>query len=85
MVKDYYTRQLSNLWNKPLLGCVPYMEQISLPTISGFAELLHGKFIAGEENRFVRTPSSLCCLPLRLLYCLLQPRFAHHLKAVGCC
>jgi len=51
MVKDYYTRQLESLWNKPLLGCVPYMEAISLPTMSGFAELLHGRFVAGEANR----------------------------------
>jgi hypothetical protein len=51
MVKDYYARQLQSLWNKPLLGCVPYMEAISLPTMSGFAELLHGNFVAGEANR----------------------------------
>jgi len=51
MVRDYYTRQLDKLWNKPLLGCVPYVDAISRPTISGFAQLLQSDFIAGEENR----------------------------------
>lgn len=51
MVKDYYSRQLMNLWGVPLLGCIPYTDNISRPSLNGFAEVIGGKFIAGEEAR----------------------------------
>lgn len=43
MVKDYYSRQLMNLWGIPLLGCIPYTDSISRPSINGFAEVVGGK------------------------------------------
>eukprot|EP00291_Cryptomonas_curvata_P004422 CAMPEP_0172182778 /NCGR_PEP_ID=MMETSP1050-20130122/18591_1 /TAXON_ID=233186 /ORGANISM="Cryptomonas curvata, Strain CCAP979/52" /LENGTH=405 /DNA_ID=CAMNT_0012856267 /DNA_START=63 /DNA_END=1277 /DNA_ORIENTATION=- len=51
MVKDYYSRQLMNLWGTPLLGCIPYGDHISRPSINGFAEVIGGRFIAGEAAR----------------------------------
>ena len=52
MVKDYYSRVLRDLWDTPLLGCIPYQPAIEKPSISGYAKLLGAQFIAGEANRF---------------------------------
>eukprot|EP00960_Hanusia_phi_P070275 767272-Hanusia_phi.AAC.7 len=51
MVKDYYGRVLSSLWDTPLLGCIPYYEAISKPSMIGFAQLLNSNLVAGEESR----------------------------------
>uniref|UniRef100_A0A7S0U9F1 DRTGG domain-containing protein n=3 Tax=Hemiselmis andersenii TaxID=464988 RepID=A0A7S0U9F1_HEMAN len=52
MVKDYYGRQLQALWGTPLLGCVPYQDGISRPSLNGFKNLLSGEFVAGEDHAF---------------------------------
>jgi phosphate acetyltransferase len=52
MVKDYYGRVLGDLWETPLLGCIPYQPAIEKPSMSGFAKLLNSHFIAGESERF---------------------------------
>ncbi|EKX53454.1 hypothetical protein GUITHDRAFT_64386 [Guillardia theta CCMP2712] len=51
MVKDYYGRVLSSLWDTPLLGCIPYYEAISKPSMIGFAQLLNSNLVAGEESK----------------------------------
>mmetsp|Transcript_14977 Transcript_14977/g.21830 ORF Transcript_14977/g.21830 Transcript_14977/m.21830 type:complete len:442 (+) Transcript_14977:63-1388(+) len=52
MVKDYYGRVLADLWETPLLGCIPYQPAIEKPSMSGYAQLLNSPFIAGESDRF---------------------------------
>jgi len=52
MVKDYYKRVLEDLWETPMLGCIPYQPSIEKPSMSGYAKLLDSNFVAGESQKF---------------------------------
>lgn len=89
MVKDYYGRVLSDLWDTPLLGCIPYQPAIEKPSMSGFAKLLNSQFIAGESERF-RTFESIRLVLSALdesvsVLCLLFAAAAEQYRSVWLC
>lgn len=48
MIKKYFPKALSG-WNIPLIGCVPYNEFLSLPTLKDFEVLFDADLIAGDK------------------------------------
>ncbi len=50
MILHYFPKSLKK-WNIPLIGCVPYSELLSQPTIQDFANLFKAKLFSGENHR----------------------------------
>jgi phosphate acetyltransferase len=51
MILDYFPKSLKK-WGIPLIGCVPYNELLSQPTIQDFANLFSAQLFSGEQHRF---------------------------------
>ena len=51
MIIKYMTKALKR-WNIPLLGCIPYDEFLSNPTLSDYANLFKVKIISGSSLRY---------------------------------
>lgn len=51
MILEYFPKSLKK-WNIPLIGCVPYNELLSQPTIQDFANLFNARLFSGERHRF---------------------------------
>ena len=51
MVKKYFTKALDK-YGIPLLGCVPYNEFLSNPTIRDFEALFNTSLITGDEHHY---------------------------------
>ena len=51
MITDYFSRILRN-WNVPLIGCVPFNEFLSSPTIRDFEALFKTNLISGEKHHY---------------------------------
>lgn len=48
----HYMKKALNSWNIPLIGCIPYNEFLSTPSMEDFEELFNTKLLSGEEHRF---------------------------------
>lgn len=48
MILDYFPKALAR-WNIPLIGCIPYNEFLSTPTMRDFALLFKTDFLSGEK------------------------------------
>lgn len=55
MIEDYFPKALKHL-QIPLIGCVPYNEFLSLPTLKDFENLLKTKLIAGQKHQNCHFP-----------------------------
>lgn len=53
MIQDYFPKTLKK-WNIPLLGCVPYSELLSNPTLQDFETLFDSCLIAGHKHHYRR-------------------------------
>ncbi|MGZ3633249.1 MAG: phosphotransacetylase family protein [Parachlamydiaceae bacterium] len=51
MILDYFPKSLKK-WGIPLVGCVPYNELLSQPTIQDFANLFNAKLFSGSQYRY---------------------------------
>lgn len=51
MILDYFPKSLKK-WGIPLIGCIPYNEFLSQPTIQDFAALFNAPLFSGECHRF---------------------------------
>ena len=51
MILDYFPRTLKK-WNIPLIGCVPFSEFLSNPTIRDFEALFKTKLLSGEKHHY---------------------------------
>jgi hypothetical protein len=49
MIEEYFPKALSH-WKIPLMGCVPYNEFLSLPSLSDFEVLFSTELIAGKKH-----------------------------------
>ncbi len=49
MIKEYFPKALKN-WEIPLIGCVPYNQFLSLPTLKDFESLFKTELLAGKKN-----------------------------------
>ncbi|MBM3192030.1 MAG: cobyrinic acid a,c-diamide synthase, partial [Chlamydiae bacterium] len=50
MVWHYMQKALAR-WNIPLLGCIPYDDFLSNPTLMDYANLFNVKLLSGEEHK----------------------------------
>lgn len=50
MVKEYMQKALSS-WNIPLLGCIPFNQFLSTPSMEDFEQLFQTKLISGTQHR----------------------------------
>jgi BioD-like phosphotransacetylase family protein len=50
MVREYMTKALGR-WQIPLLGCIPYNDLLSSPSMRDFELLFQTELLSGEENR----------------------------------
>ncbi len=51
MIEDYFPKALRK-WNVPLIGCVPYKEFLSKPTVRDFEALFDANLISGEQHHY---------------------------------
>lgn len=51
MIETYFPKALAR-WNIPLLGCVPYNEFLSTPTLKDFETLFQTTLLAGEKHHY---------------------------------
>lgn len=51
MILEYFPKALKR-WNIPLLGCVPYSELLSLPTMRDFELLFQTQLLSGHNHRY---------------------------------
>lgn len=51
MIMEYVPRALKK-WGVPLLGCVPYNEFLSNPTIRDFETLFNAPLLSGDQHRY---------------------------------
>lgn len=51
MILDYFPKSLKK-WGIPLIGCIPYNEFLSQPTIQDFAALFNTPLFSGERHRY---------------------------------
>lgn len=51
MILDYFPKSLKK-WGIPLIGCIPYNEFLSQPTIQDFAALFNTPLFSGECQRY---------------------------------
>ncbi len=51
MILNYFPKTLRQ-WNIPLLGCVPYNDFLSNPTIKDFEYLFDSTLLSGEQHRY---------------------------------
>ncbi|MBB63981.1 MAG: cobyrinic acid a,c-diamide synthase [Waddliaceae bacterium] len=51
MILENFPKALAR-WNLPLLGCIPYNDQLSTPSMGDFEHLFKTKLIAGEQHRY---------------------------------
>jgi len=56
MIEEYFPKALKQ-WDIPLIGCVPYNEFLSLPTLKDFESLFKTKLIAGEKYHNCHFPN----------------------------
>lgn len=50
MIETLFPKALEH-WNIPLIGCIPYNQFLSTPTMSDYEGLFQAKLIAGESHR----------------------------------
>jgi len=55
MIEEYFPKALKQ-WDIPLIGCVPYNEFLSLPTLQDFESLFKTKLIAGGKHHSCHFP-----------------------------
>ncbi len=55
MIEHYFPKALKQ-WNIPLIGCVPFHEFLSLPTLLDFAALFKTTLIAGHNQQSCHFP-----------------------------
>jgi phosphate acetyltransferase len=55
MVEDYMTKALKR-WGLPLLGCIPYDELLSCPSMLDFELLFQTELLSGKKERFHHFP-----------------------------
>lgn len=53
MILNYFPRALKT-WDIPLLGCIPYNEFLSKPTMQDFCNLFDAPLISGKKHRLRR-------------------------------
>ncbi len=51
MISEYFPKSLKK-WGVPLIGCVPYNELLSTPSIKDFSLLFNAPLLFGEKHRF---------------------------------
>ena len=51
MILDYFPKTLKK-WNIPLLGCVPYSDLLSHPTVQDFENLFDTTLISGQAHHY---------------------------------
>jgi hypothetical protein len=51
MIQEYMQKALFR-WNIPLLGCIPFDEFLSTPTMNDFELLFNTKLLTGKEHRW---------------------------------
>lgn len=49
MILDYFPKSLEK-WGIPLIGCIPYNEFLSQPTMQDFANLFNAQLFSGESH-----------------------------------
>jgi len=55
MIEEYFPKALKQ-WKIPLIGCVPYNEFLSLPTLKDFESLFKTELIAGKKHQNCHFP-----------------------------
>ena len=48
MILEYYTKALKK-WGVPLLGCVPFKNELRAPSMADLTKLLKGHLISAEQ------------------------------------
>lgn len=56
MIEEYFPKALKQ-WKIPLIGCVPYNELLSLPTLKDFEVLFDTELIAGKKQQNCHFPN----------------------------
>jgi len=51
MINEYFPRALKK-WNVPLIGCVPFNEFLSKPTVRDFEALFDTTLLSGEQHHY---------------------------------